>query len=147
VEVALSLTIVRDPRRDDATVRAAVHAALLDPDRGLFGVNVVGIGEAFYDSQIYAACRAVPGVQAVHQLNFAPVFPDKAILFRVLRLTLAAAWATAARSGMRGAISPRAALTGAFPVCSSQRYDPGQGAYFFLPDDPQHVNLSSVAGT
>ena len=71
VEMTLSLTIVYDPSHDGPTVQAAVHAALVDPDTGLLGLNVVGIGEVFYDSQVYAACLAVPGVVAVHSLDFA----------------------------------------------------------------------------
>jgi hypothetical protein len=70
LEAVLSLTYLRDPRYDDAKVKTALHHALLDPDQGLFGVNVVDIGEAFYDSQIYAACLAVPGVEAVQSLSF-----------------------------------------------------------------------------
>jgi hypothetical protein len=70
LEAVLSLTYLRDPRYDDAKVKTALHDALLDPDQGLFGVNVVDIGEAFYDSQIYAACLAVPGVEAVQSLSF-----------------------------------------------------------------------------
>ena len=82
------LTYVRDPTRDDATVRAGLNAALLDPDSGLFGVNAVGIGQVIYDSQIYPppAC-AVPGVVAVHGLAFrtGPQF----VLFRSNLLRLA----------------------------------------------------------
>ena len=42
---------------------AAVTAALIDPDAGLFGRNNVRIGASIYRSQIYAACLAVPGVR------------------------------------------------------------------------------------
>jgi hypothetical protein len=70
----LSLVYLRDPQHQDAAVLAGLQSALLDPGQGLFGANVVAIGQAFYDSQIYAACLAVPGVVAIRNLNFAP--PD-----------------------------------------------------------------------
>lgn len=72
IVVTLGLTLVLDPRRELEKVRDAVHDALLDPDTGLFGLNVVGIGQAIYDSQVYAACLAVPGVQAIHDYSFDP---------------------------------------------------------------------------
>ncbi len=50
-------------------VDLAVVEDLVDPDAGLLGANVVGIGQVFYDSQIYQACLAVPGVVAVHSLS------------------------------------------------------------------------------
>jgi hypothetical protein len=72
VKMKLSLTIQYDsalvPQPPD--LASLVHDALLDPDSGLLGINVVGIGEIFYDSQIYAACLAVPGVVAVQSLIF-----------------------------------------------------------------------------
>jgi hypothetical protein len=118
VQIALSLTVVRDSRRDEQTVKAAVHAALLDPDTGLFGVNIVGIGQAFYDSQIYATCLAVPGVKAVHSLQFS--------------------------SAAAASIVSRPAV---LALCRDHRHDPGEGGYFFLPDDEQHLNLSSGVAT
>ena len=68
----LQLTLMMNPRYDESTVMSAVQTALLDPDSGLFGANAVGIGQAYYDSQIYAACLAVTGVDAVHGLSFNP---------------------------------------------------------------------------
>ena len=50
-------------------MKAAVQSALLDPDAGLFGVNAVQIGRPVYESEIFAACLAVPGVLAVHGLQ------------------------------------------------------------------------------
>ena len=70
--MTLQLTLMLNPRYDEPTVMSAVQTALLDPDSGLFGANAVGIGQAYYDSQIYAACLAVPGVDAVHGLSFNP---------------------------------------------------------------------------
>jgi hypothetical protein len=108
IVINLSLTLVLDPMRDAPTVVNAVHDALLDPDNGLLGVNVVEIGQAFYDSQIYAKCLDVPGVQAVHAFSFSS---DESLV------------ETDACEG---------------------RHDPGDGSYFFLPDDGQHLTLSST---
>jgi hypothetical protein len=112
IVINLSLTLVLDPRRDAPIVLNAAHNALLDPDNGLLGVNVVQIGQAFFDSQIFAACLAVPGVEAVHSYRFScDPTPSKS----------------------------------AFSVCQCEhRHDPGDGAYFFLPDDDQHLTLSST---
>lgn len=125
----LSLTYLRDPRYPDPAVQAGLTAALLDPDEGLFGANVVGIGEVFYDSQIAAACLAVPGVTAIHQVSFTD---DAGLLvrfgfslgrFRIIRFV------PAAPSG-----------------CSGQRHDPGAGNYFVVPNDGQHLQLSGAPG-
>jgi hypothetical protein len=71
VPVSLSLAVLIDPARDVATVVQAVRAALLDPDTGLFGSGVVGIGRSVYESQVFDACLSVPGTRAVHGLQFA----------------------------------------------------------------------------
>jgi predicted phage baseplate assembly protein len=113
VQATLTLTYVRDPRRDDGMVRAALTAALTDPDSGLFGVNNVGIGQAFYDSEIYQACLAVPGVEAVHSLNFAPVSVFLQFNVDVRRLV-----SFGSRTGSGGA------------ACTGQRHDPGSGGFF-----------------
>lgn len=57
-----------DPKRVSSEVIANVRTALTDPDTGLFGDNVVRIGQIFFNSDIYSACLAVPGVLAVHGL-------------------------------------------------------------------------------
>jgi len=126
--VTLSLTYVRNPTHDDATVRAGLHAALLDPDSGLFGVNAVGIGQVFYDSQISAACCAVPGVLAVHGLAFrtGPQF----VLFRPALLRLS---------------SIRLRPTSAQPSCGEHRHDPGVGKFFSMPDDGNHLLLTGAS--
>ncbi len=69
IVIALNLTLVIDPRRVPADVVAGARAALLDPEGGLMGKSI-GIGRVIYDSQIYAACLAAPGVKAVHSLWF-----------------------------------------------------------------------------
>jgi hypothetical protein len=66
----LSLTLVVDPNYVTAAVVNAATAVLLDPDTGLFGANVIGVGQRIYESQIYQACLDVPGAVAVHNLRF-----------------------------------------------------------------------------
>lgn len=68
--VKLTLTLRIEATRIPEIVIAAVHDALLHPDNGLFGVNAVQIGQAIYQSQIYATCMRVPGVLAVHGWEF-----------------------------------------------------------------------------
>jgi hypothetical protein len=72
VDSLLSLTYVRDPRYDDAAVQASLTVALLDPNTGPLGNNVVGIGQSIYQSQIDAACMAVPGVMAIQNVVMTP---------------------------------------------------------------------------
>lgn len=68
--VQLSLALRLDPALSSAPIVTAVTAALLDDDSGLFGTHRLGIGQSIYQSQIYAACMSVPGVLAVHSLDF-----------------------------------------------------------------------------
>jgi hypothetical protein len=70
VPITLEFSVRRDPLYDPDKLIAAVRAALLDPDMGLFGANAVRIGQAIFTSQIYAACLRVPGTLAVHSLTF-----------------------------------------------------------------------------
>jgi hypothetical protein len=72
VEATLSLTYVRDPRYADTAVQAGLVAALLDPNTGLLGTSVIGIGQSIYQSQIAAACLAVPGVTAIQNVVMTP---------------------------------------------------------------------------
>lgn len=69
VALTVSLTLAVDPAYVEDTVSAAAVVALADPDAGLFGANRIGIGEAIYKSQIFAACLSVPGAVAVHDLT------------------------------------------------------------------------------
>ena len=66
----LRLTLVVDLNYVTSDVVNAAFVALLDPDTGLFGANVIGVGQRIYESQIYEACLAVPGTVAVHNLVF-----------------------------------------------------------------------------
>jgi hypothetical protein len=157
----LSLTLVLDPKREAPTVLNAVHDALLDPDKGLLGVNVVGIGQAFYDSQIYAACLGVPGVQAIHDISFSPeafkienaplgdtlkfAAPKKFSLSFQTKAAFRSRFQLQAESGIkRFAINPSLRLPqSASPGCQCEhRHDPGDGGFFFLPDDGQHLTLT-----
>jgi hypothetical protein len=123
LDTVIGFTYVRDPRQQDDVVRSGLHAALLDPDHGLFGLNVIGIGQTIYDSQIYSACLAVPGVVAVEGLavrtgpRFRPFFRPGAIV-----------------SGRRP--------IGMAPPCSGQRHDPGEGRFLSVPDDGQHLKFA-----
>jgi len=124
VPIRLSLNYLRDPRYEDAPVQAGISAALIDPNTGLFGSYVIGIGETIFDSQIEAACLAVPGVTAVHQVVFTTV----------LNIIPLKHW-----------IISRFPFGGRAPVpsgCSGHRYYPGAGSYFILNGD----NLS-LSGT
>ena len=128
VEMTLSLTIVFDSRHDGPTVQTAVNTALADPDAGLLGVNVVGIGQVFYDSQVYAACLAVPGVVAVHSLDFTVTRPLRPDLHAIPGVRAHPADRVGSRSNRRHRSSPRhprpAAASGTTPAriatCSSR---------------------------
>jgi hypothetical protein len=66
--ITLNFTLVVDPKYVEDDVVAAVTAALIDPNEGLLGSNVVQIGESLFQSQVYQACLSVPGVVAVQNL-------------------------------------------------------------------------------
>jgi hypothetical protein len=128
VTAAISLTYVRDPRYDDAAVRANLTTVLVDPDSGLLGANVVGIGQVFYDSQIYAKCRSVAGIVAIHNLTFTPA---DGLLPR----------GSVARLVSHARFVPQPA------ACTGQRHDPGPGKYFVIPNDPQHLRLNGAVAS
>jgi hypothetical protein len=64
---ALSVSAGVDPRYVAAAVLAAVREALL----GLFAPGVLGLGEVLYRSRVESVALAVPGVLALHHLEFA----------------------------------------------------------------------------
>ena len=84
IPIKLSLSLKIDSRYLPTDVSAAVRSALIDADAGLFGANVVRIGQFVYHSEICKACLSVPGVMAVHSIvflaqrgsNFAPDPPE-----------------------------------------------------------------------
>jgi hypothetical protein len=69
VPLALQLSLVVDPRYVPDDVVNGVTAALIDPDRGLFGVSVVRIGQSVFHSRLAKVCLSVPGALAVHDLS------------------------------------------------------------------------------
>jgi hypothetical protein len=69
IPLTISLTLAINPNYGLNAVAALVVTALTDPNTGLFGANKIGIGEAVYRSQIYAACLSVAGAVAVHDLT------------------------------------------------------------------------------
>jgi predicted phage baseplate assembly protein len=127
----LTLTYVRDPRLGDTAVQAGLTTALLDPNHGVLGAKILGIGQTLYESQIAAACLAVPGVTAIHDVSFTAENPLQHILLRRFvgnRLTF---------GGMR-----------AQPVaCSGRRWNPGAGSYFSVPNDGQHLKLNGAVAS
>ncbi len=70
VPISIRVAVVRDLAYDEDMVLDAVRAALADPDAGLFGANVVRVGQTFFTSQIDAACLSVAGVLAAHGVEF-----------------------------------------------------------------------------
>ncbi|WP_050420611.1 hypothetical protein [Bradyrhizobium tropiciagri] len=110
----LTVNFIRDPRYAEAAVEQALLTALVDPDTGLLGANVIRIGQGVYESQIAAACLAVSGVAAVQSISFAPALR----VFFGLRF---------------GA-----------PTSEALRHDPGIGNYFVVPNDADHVSLVGV---
>jgi predicted phage baseplate assembly protein len=65
VPVAVVLLVLVDPAYDPAIVAAAVRAAFLDPDTGLFGANRLGVGDAIFHSAMSAACINCEGALAL----------------------------------------------------------------------------------
>jgi predicted phage baseplate assembly protein len=114
IQIALNLNYLRDSKYGDATVQSGITTALIDPNVGLLGANVIGIGEAIYDSQIEKACLGVPGVVAVHNVQ----------LTSMVRKFPLQHW-----------IVSRFPNLGIAPVpsgCGGYRHDPGSGNYFVL---------------
>jgi len=73
ISITLNLTLVIDAKYLPNDVVTAATAALIDPEKGLFGSNVVQIGASFFQSQIYQACMNVDGVVAVHSFTISGV--------------------------------------------------------------------------
>jgi hypothetical protein len=117
VAVTLSLTFLYDPRYNAATLQSAIATALTGADQSLFGTDGLSIGQAIYDSQIEAACLAVPGVMAIHDLSFATPIP-----FRFQPLAL----------GLSRARLLRFPILSPAPACTGHQHNPGAGQYFTL---------------
>ena len=127
VAMTLSLTFLCDATLDAPAIQTALKAALTDPDAGLFGERVIGIGQVIYDSQIEAACLKVAGVQAVHNLTFA----------------------TAAASAGIGKIRPRrrvgVSILRPANTCGGHSYNPGAGKFFTIEQLALHPLVTGVA--
>ncbi len=134
VAVTLSLTFLYDPRYDATTLQTAIISALTGSATtntltgsatALFSTAGMPIGQVVYDSQIEAACLAIAGVTAVHDLNFATPIRRLPIIYRLSRAQL---WK----------FVPGITI----PPCTGHQYNPGSGNYFILPVQ----NLSVTPG-
>jgi hypothetical protein len=70
ISIQINLSVQIEPTYAPPPVLRGVRNVLLDSDRGLFGTNNMQIGQSVYQSQIFATCLQVPGVLAVHGLQF-----------------------------------------------------------------------------
>jgi hypothetical protein len=75
VQLTITMNLEVNPSYDMNAVAALAVTALTDPYAGLFGTYKIGIGQAVYRSQIFAACLAVPGAVAVHYLSVTGATP------------------------------------------------------------------------
>ena len=133
IAITVSFTLVIDPTYIPGNVTAAVTTAITDPDAGLLGANVTGIGQSIYQSQVFAACLAVPGVLAVHDLKIAKkaqfvYYPVISRFFPEYR-----------RIGR----FQQTAIQGPSPSASCQcdfRFDPGEGNFFQLAPADLTIN-------
>lgn len=123
VVVKLSLTYVRDQRYADGAVRTGLMRALADPGTGLFAPASVGIGQPIYESEIAAVCLKVLGVTAIQNVTLRRVIEPLARR-KISRFVM------------------RSYTSGTSRDSSVQRFTPGQGAYFSLPNDTDHVVLT-----
>jgi hypothetical protein len=149
VQITLRVSIVIDPRRTLQIVLDSVRNALLDPDSGLLGLNVIAIGQSIYDSQIYAACLAVPGVLSVRGLEFSSSSsyerPDLLLRGSRKRVNFLSA-GSLKRPGFLASASRKLSSIRKIPgpnVCAEHRHDAGAGAYFFLPNDGRSLRFDT----
>jgi Baseplate J-like protein len=128
VPVSLSFTLLVDPNYVATDVQAAVTSALIDPNNGLLGANVIGIGQVIFESQIYEACLSVPGAVAVHALSFS-VFTEL-LLFR-----------------QTGSLTRFLPVQRFFqqPQAAPFRFDPGTGGFFQLPSSNLTISTEVAA--
>jgi hypothetical protein len=127
ISITLSVHLLIDPIHQEPAVIAAVTAALLDDDLGVFGTRRLGIGEAVFDSQISAACLACDGVVAVHAIRLAPrrIIAGQVIQFASRSIAGQALQLTINRSS----------------VGTTERHSPGEGAFYTL--DASRLTITS----
>ncbi len=140
VQINLTVSLVIDPRRNDQSVLDAVRVAVLDPDKGLLGLNVLDIGQSIYDSQLYAACVAVPGVLAVKRLEFSSAGSPKQLDFTTVRARQAGGLSLqASHKPNFSSFAPSKQIfirrASSSNACVEHRHDPGAGAFFLLPNE------------
>ena len=118
VEVDLQMTfnVTYDPILDPAAVKSAVIPALTDPATGLFAASRSRIGDPLYDSQVYAVCLGVAGVEAVRGLKI---------------------WKSA---------SPTAAPPVGAPPLPGIVHAPGAGGFFALAPSSINITLEAGNG-
>ena len=135
VDITVSFTLVIDPSYVASNVVAAATTAITDPDAGLLGANAVQIGQSLYQSQVFAACLAVPGVIAVHDLNISRRFHF--LLARVSRFF--PEYQQFIRTQQILFKNPPTASCAAACQCDF-RFDPGEGNYFQLAPSDLTIN-------
>lgn len=128
VPVSLGFTLLVDPNYVPSAVQAGVTAALIDPNNGLLGANVLGIEQVIFESQVYEACLSVAGAVAVHALSFS-IF-TRLILFRQL-----------------GSLTRFLPPFRFFPQSQAApfRFDPGTGGFFQLPSSNLNISTEVAA--
>jgi hypothetical protein len=132
VPVELSLTLEVDPDRDPDAVGQTVRVALLDPLALPFGRDVVRIGDAIYNSEIYDACLNVPGVLAVHGLVF--------------RTTPPSTPRRPAPGLLQIAVNPNLISALARRIERAERHTPGSDRYYSLRADRLQINTEVARG-
>ena len=121
LSITLALTVVVNPSYVTADVITQVTAALIDPDQGLFGADVVQIGQSIWQSQIYQACLSVPGTIAVHDLQLHRKLVPTSFSFELLPFL------TTALPKLSEIFLPATSSS-----CQDFRADPGEGGFFQL---------------
>jgi Baseplate J-like protein len=137
IDMSLSFTLLIDPSYQTASVVTAVTSTLTDPDKGLFGVNVVQIGQVFFRSQIEKACLSIPGAVAVHNLSFQTA--------RLFLPRISIPWITRFGDPLIRFRRPGQSLSTSEPAV---RFDPGEGAFYQLDSSNVTINpeVASNAG-
>jgi hypothetical protein len=129
--ITLGMTLVVDPAYVAADVLANVTAALIDPDQGLLGANVVQVGESIWQSQIYQRCLGVPGALAVHDLQ---------VTRKRLAIFLTLFFGPKLPVTLQPIFQP---VTGC--SCQDFRADPGEGGFFQLAAADLNISIEVAA--